>query len=127
MDRNELRRKALLAASSVVLAATLAACPTPSVDTADTASVDTAADTDTVDTDTVDSGDGSPDCTAIDLSDSEAYAECCGARAEWCEAEHGAGTDAANYCVYGPDYDGSTGCIPWGPPVPPRFRGALAA
>ncbi|MES2638668.1 MAG: hypothetical protein V4850_04280 [Myxococcota bacterium] len=123
MDRTELRRKALLAASSVVLAATLAACPTPSADTADTASVDTAADTDTVDTDT----DGSPDCTAIDMGDSEAWGACCTERAEWCAEAHGEGTDAANYCTYGPDYDGSTGCVPWGPPVPPRFRGALAA
>ncbi|MDP2304796.1 MAG: hypothetical protein Q8P18_02055 [Pseudomonadota bacterium] len=122
MDRALLRRKALFAAGSVVLAATLSACPTPKADSTDTASADTAADTDT------DVGDGSPDCTETDTAaDTAALVDCCSARAEWCEDAHGSGTDAASACTYGPDFDGSTGCIPWGPPVPPRFRGALTA
>lgn len=119
MDRDLIRRKALFAAGSVVLAATLAACPTPKP-YADTSVGDTALAT-------TETGDGGPDCSDVDLSDTGAYAECCGARTDWCEAEHGAGTDAANACIFGPDYDGSTGCIPWGPPVPPRFRGAVLA
>ena len=127
MDRTQLRRKALFAASSVVLAAALAACPTPKPDLDDTASVDTARTDTAADTDTV-VGDGSPDCTGLtDTAEAAAVGECCTARAEWCEEEHGSGTDAAGFCTYGPDYDGTTGCIPWGPPVPPRFRGALTA
>lgn len=124
MDRALLRRKALFAAGSVVLAATLTACPEPS-DLADTAARDTATDT-AADTD-ADTGDGRPDCSSIDMGDSEAWAACCEALSGWCADAFGATTEEASECTYGPDYDGSTGCIPWGPPVPPRFRGMAVA
>ncbi len=124
MDREAIRRKALLAAGSVVLAATLTACPHPSIELADTAArdADSAADTDPGET-----ADGRPDCSAIDMADTEAYAACCDALAGWCGEAYGADSEEATECIYGPDYDGSTGCIPWGPPVPPRFRSAAFA
>lgn len=122
MDRETLRRKALFAAGSVVLAAGLAACPTATP--GDTAAADTAA----VDADTAlaDTADDKPDCTGVDMGDPEAYAACCDGLAAWCADAHPGDEEAATACTYGPDYDGSTGCIPWGPPVPPRFRGAVA-
>ena len=124
MDRELLRRKALLAAGSVALAAGLAGCILPDDDAVagDTGKADTAL----ADTSGTDTSGGKPDCTEVYMSDTGAYAECCDALTAWCEAEHGSGTDAANECTYGPGYDGSTGCIPWGPPVSPRFRGAMA-
>jgi hypothetical protein len=79
---------------------------------------DTDADSDT-DTDT---GVDRPDCSVVDPA---LVAECCDDLATWC---YGAYTDPddINECIYGPGYDGSTGCIPWGPPAPPRYRGAVA-
>jgi hypothetical protein len=117
MDRSLLRRKALLAASSVALAAALAGCLPTGEDTADTAA---SGDTAVASTD-------APDCAGVDMSDTGAYTECCDALSAWCEDAHGDGTDDALDCIYGPGLDGSTGCIPWGPPVPPRFRGASVA
>jgi hypothetical protein len=113
MNRELIRRKALLAASSVVLAAGLAACPQPKVE--DTALADTSAETDT-DTDTA------PTCTEVAPSDTAEYFSCCDELRTWCDATHGVDTQAASDCTWGPGTDGSTGCIPWGPPVPPRMR-----
>ena len=79
---------------------------------------------DTASSDSAVASSDQPDCTGIDLADTGAYTECCDALSAWCQAAHGEGTDAAQACIYGPGLDGSTGCIPWGPPVPPRFRGA---
>lgn len=47
-------------------------------------------------------------------------AACCKHMKAVCAFEHVAGSEAYDECVFGPDFDGSTGCIPWGPPVPPR-------
>ncbi|MCB9679336.1 MAG: hypothetical protein H6737_29800 [Alphaproteobacteria bacterium] len=124
-DPRIIRRKALLSASSVVLALG-AGCvqhgtvPVVSnaispIDTGrvDTAALDTAVDTDAVPMD-------EPDCTlpGVDMF------PCCDERAAWCTQQH-ASVDAQNECLFGPGFDGSTGCIPWGPPAPPRM-GAYA-
>jgi hypothetical protein len=74
--------------------------------------------TGTTDSGTTDSGTASdaPDCT--DTTGAE-NVECCNALFEWCADEYALDSDAYSECVYGPGFDGSTGCIPWGPPVPP--------
>lgn len=54
----------------------------------------------------------------IDVAGDE-QSECCQELSRWCE-EH-APLEEQMDCVYGPDFDGSTGCIPWGPPVPPSM------
>jgi len=115
--RDILRRKALLAAASVVLALGTVACD-PSLLTNDDTKSDTA---DTA----LDSAVAEADEDCMGLS-SEATTTCCNARAVSCDVEFGADTEASDFCTYGPDYDGSTGCIPWGPPAPPVFRGAVA-
>ena len=61
------------------------------------------------------SGGAKPDCVALGLD----VTACCEALAAWCSEAVSAGTPEYDECVYGPGYDGSTGCIPWGPPVPP--------
>jgi len=112
-NQDILRRKALLAAASVVLALGAGGCaPSPSGGSADDSaapSTDTSADTSEVDN------------ACNDLS-AEETSTCCEARREACDAEFGEGTDAADECIFGADFSGSTGCIPWGPPVPPVFR-----
>ena len=119
-----IRRSALAAAGSVVLAAGLLACDPDEKDTADTASAvtdtDTSADTDTPDCtggdDTADTGPG--DCLGI--KDPETWAACCETLALWCNEQHPKDDTAALACLYGEDLSGEeTGCIPWGPPVPP--------
>ncbi len=129
-SRRELHRKALMAAGSVVLALGIGGCAGASAyevdddgffsgraadDTALSSADDTGSD--------CDGGDDVPDCLGID--DGEEWAACCSELAEWCAEEHPHNDDAMMACTYGEDFDGSTGCIPWGPPVPPRFRGAL--
>ena len=160
IDKDLLRRKALVAAGSVVLALGLGACTVPTkadtgasgdssptdtgkaADSDDTGSASGDTDTGAVDTDSgpVDTDSGGaetggkdtdtapvdtdtasakkPDCTIMDTG----IAACCEALSEWCNDAYGADRSAVDTCIYGPDYDGSTGCIPWGPPVPPAFR-----
>ena len=150
-DPAQIRQKALLAASTVVFAFSMPGCvPTtghPKTDTSgdsvsDTASADTStsdtstSDTSTSDTardtssgdtsthdssDTASTGDGRPDCTAVPAEDVN---ECCSALAEWCYAN--VAPEDRSDCYLGPDFDGSTGCSPWGPPAPPRLRQATA-
>ncbi|MCK6517541.1 hypothetical protein L6R46_21075 [Myxococcota bacterium] len=135
ISRALLRHKALLAASSVVLAMTAcvggdeaktddtqAVITDTSGDTQDSQPVDTdPADTNVTDTSVADTS-AQGDCNSVP---SEEVTECCDALRAACEAEHGAGTDAANECIFGEDFSGSTGCIPWGPPVPPKARRAF--
>lgn len=69
-------------------------------------------------TDAVASGDAhgaKPDCTAVPNSD------CCTALGVWCAAEFPTDTVAQNTCQFGPNFDSSTGCTPWGPPAPPAM------
>lgn len=125
ISRALLRHKALLAASSVVLAMT-ACVGGDEAKTDDTQAVitDTSGDTqDTqpVDTEVIDTS-AQGDCNSVPADE---VTECCDALRAACEAEHGVGTDAANECIFGEDFSGSTGCIPWGPPVPPKARRAL--
>ncbi len=149
-DRSHFRRHALFAARSVTLALALGACessrtlhPNDKEDTGtNTQDSDTLASTDETDapdetdavTDTVETDDtnpveetddtvpsGEPDCATDGLD----MVACCDARHAWCGEGFAADSEAYNDCVFGPGYDGSTGCIPWGPPVPPRAR-ALA-
>lgn len=113
----DVRRKALLAASSVVLALgsgcdlTVLDPPTqvvtqpPTLDTGETGDTGQLVDLD------------EPDCTqTADMG------ACCSERSTWCE-DQGFVDLAHSECVFGPGFDGSTGCIPWGPPVPPAFTG----
>jgi hypothetical protein len=118
-NRDIIRRKALSAAASVVLAFGAVACD-PSVLGGDSATDTSVADTDDTDTSGADTGE-----TCVGL-ENEALSDCCAELAATCNAEYGEGTEEASTCTYGPDYDGSTGCIPWGPPAPPRFREAVA-
>lgn len=60
--------------------------------------------------------DDPPDCT-----DTTDMAACCDELAEYCAGVYDPSTQDYLDCLYGPDFDGSTGCIPWGPPVPPRM------
>jgi hypothetical protein len=107
-----IRRQALAAAASVVLAFGLSGCGGDAKSgSVDSAGGDSDADTDT-DTDT----DAAPDCTLDDIDRDL----CCAELAAWCETTYGPDDfEAVSVCTFGPDYDGSTGCIPWGPPVPP--------
>lgn len=133
----QIRQRALLAASSVVLALNLPGCFEPVADKApyDTsAGADTSADTsdtstggdtstgaDTSGADTSTGGDTSggdtasarPDCTTVA---SEELGDCCLALYEWCQEHFTESTDQYE-CAYG-----DSGCIPWGPPAPPRLR-----
>lgn len=100
------RRLALHAAASVLMAFELAGCD----------------------------GETPPDCVAAadlaaqteGLTDEEILAaavdlgECCASLEDFCESAHPSSNRAYETCVFGPDVDGSTGCIPWGPPVPPK-------
>ena len=177
LRREEIRRKALTAASSVVLAFSLGACVTKDPveeSDPDTATVDIPGDDggtdgggtdgggtddggtddggtddggtddggtddggtddggsddggsddggsdDGDDTGTIDTGmAAAPDCTSVP---SDEVALCCSELAEWCTELYDDFGDEFNDCLYGPDFDGSTGCSPWGPPVPPRAR-----
>lgn len=127
ISRALLRHKALLAASSVVLAMTACVGEAKTDDTqsvvTDTSGGDTtdSQDTNVTDTSVADTS-AQGDCNGLPA---EEVASCCEALKIACEAEHGVGTEAANECLYGEDFSGSTGCIPWGPPVPSRARRAL--
>lgn len=133
LSRAEVHRRALLAAAAVALGtsscgeATLA---TPSSadaqagsDAAEVvASPDAAGDasavTDAEDATTAVDASGKPDCSAVAAAD---LAACCDKLRAWCDAALGVGTEAANTCHYGPGFDASTGCTPWGPPAPPAW------
>lgn len=146
MDRQELRRKALVAAASVTLAfgcrdggkvvepvdtdagvvdsALVDTNPVDTIDTVDPVdtpadTVDTPSDTDraVVDTDPEVTPPARPDCVALGLD----LTACCDTLREWCGQHVAEGTPAYDDCVFGPGFDGSTGCIPWGPPVPPAL------
>lgn len=100
--------------------ATADAADTASADaaTADAVSADASADADA--TSCAPLGDGEPDCKA--LQGEPSWATCCDDHLAYCVALHGADTPATNDCHFGPDFSGQcTGCIPWGPPAPPRF------
>lgn len=66
-------------------------------------------------------GDGvgaKPNCAALQLD----IGPCCELLSAWCGSAFGAASQQEiQDCTYGPNYDGSTGCIPWGPPAPPAF------
>ena len=135
ISRALLRHKALLAASSVVLAMT-ACVGGDEAKTDDTQAVitDTSGDSqDSQPRDTDPADTTVPDTTVADTSaqgdcnsvPTEEVTECCVALRAACEAEHRAGTDAASECIFREDFSGSTGCIPWGPPGPPGARRAL--
>lgn len=112
--KTTIRRKALLAASSVVLA--LQGCEDWTLLIQhDCDEEDAATATDLPEDTGVDEELLEPDC--VDAQDMFA---CCEERRLWCEEESGLFQSVDN-CVFGPGFDGSTGCIPWGPPAPPRF------
>lgn len=109
-DTNQLHAKALAAASSVVLALGLTAC-------------DLGSEYGTAAADTADTGTCEVDETwlSCESADPDALIDCCQKLAKVCLALHPIDQEAQSACTYGPDYDGSTGCIPWGPPVPPAL------
>lgn len=150
---HDLRHKALFAASTVALAfhvgcadagktvvtdtstspdtdATLTDSDDAIVDSdahtdpdSDTQTAETDADTDHTDA-VVDTNLPRPDC-AID-TDGVIDFDCCDDLAAWCAATYAGDLDAENTCIWGEGFDGSTGCIPWGPPAPPAARRRLA-
>ncbi|MBM4345844.1 MAG: hypothetical protein FJ100_20930 [Deltaproteobacteria bacterium] len=67
---------------------------------------------------------GKPDCTKAQQAGN--WAACCESLRQWCEAAFGAGSQASNECTFGQNFDGSTGCTPWGPPAPPPWPGTVA-
>ena len=121
-----LRHKALAAAASVVLAlgsgCRAVASTDPDTDrVVDTEVSDTdVADTDVADTDVADTDPADTDAAAPDCVNAADVGACCMELATWCDLAYAGDPDAINECVYGPNYDGSTGCIPWGPPTPPE-------
>ncbi len=157
-ESSDIHRKALVAASSVVLAMGLGACARAPVESNDKpgaitdagefgatadppgettdgttgsttdsttdhggtgGSTGTVSTTETTSTRPGDDGgttSEAPDCT---ISPPEELVLCCEDLMAWCtDAFDPASTEWAD-CVYGPGFDGSTGCIPWGPAVPP--------
>lgn len=117
-----LRKKALYAAASVVMAFGLGCNERDDDDEGSTDSGDT---TDVGADGSGDDGAGTggddgagtpPDCTQA-----PDRATCCEELAEWCADAFSADTDEGVECLHGSDFDGSTGCIPWGPPVPPAM------
>lgn len=138
----DIRSRALHAAATVVLALGASGCfkPTETESPADdstTHSDDTSAHSDDTSVATDDSTGGdsseSTDDTSVATDDSSNpitgpdcnnaadVTACCEERNAWCGEQYTAGSEEYNTCVFGPNYDGSTGCIPWGPPVPPRL------
>ncbi len=67
---------------------------------------------------------GKPDCTKAQQGGN--WAQCCDELRAWCDAAFGQGSLASNECTFGKNFDGSTGCTPWGPPAPPPWPEALA-
>ncbi len=62
---------------------------------------------------------GEPDCKDKTSAD---RGKCCDERMKWCKAQFPTDQNAYNDCYYGPNFSAKcTGCIPWGPPAPPRF------
>lgn len=139
----DIRSRALHAAATVVLALGAPGCFKPTTteapaddstansadDSAGDDSSPAADDTSTTTDDTSMAADDTsppadtaePDCTtAADVM------ACCEARSAWCGEQFAEGSEAYNTCVFGPNFDGSTGCIPWGPPVPPKLTRAMA-
>lgn len=130
-----LRRKALAAAASVVLAFSSAGCATDKPESDGdidlTETVGPASDLDSGGAGTTDSGDGATTtsedtgafsedgASCVGLSPEETVA-CCSDLMAWCADAYPDDGDALNECVFGADFDGSTGCVPWGPPVPPQ-------
>ena len=141
--QDNLRRKALTAASSVVLAFGIGACVTKSPEDEDTddqtysaieddgggeggeagsgsetgdSGTGSGEDTGSDDTGLEDTGTpGAPDCTDVA---SEERGECCDALMDWCYELYGDDEEALYDCAWGDE----SGCSPWGPPVPPRAR-----
>lgn len=127
-----LHRKSLATAATVVLAVSSgcrssgpgAVSDDPDTDLTDLGGVgspdDGARDTGARDTGAPDTGgpDSAPPESCVGAEDLVA---CCEALEAWCASAHD--LDSADYtsCIYGPDFDGSTGCLAWGPPAPPAM------
>lgn len=123
MDRKLFHQKGLIAAASVALAFS-SGCGEKDTDTPDDTGP-TVTDTGTPADDTSDTSDtsdttdtsGAPDCTEVEA---DLVMECCEELAMWCYEQYGDfNSEEYEECYFGPDFDGSTGCIAWGPPVPP--------
>lgn len=117
--REELRRKALLSAGSVVLALGLGACG-PKAPSAEAAGGGEAASPARAEAQAVEPAEEAESCDDIAWQE---VSSCCEELRARCSERHGDGGQGWVDCAFGPDMDGSTGCTPWGPPVPPRFTG----
>ena len=104
-DRDLIRRRALAAASSVVLAAGLAACDLDLGLSDPYTDADTAADTAAADTDCYSDGDDHPG-VCVGLEGGEEWATCCEALYAWCEETHSGDADAIVECTYGAEMTG---------------------
>ena len=69
-----------------------------------------------------DGGGAKPDCKT--RTGQATSPSCCELLSNWCEANFPPGSKEANDCYFGPNFDGSTGCVPWGPPAPPAMDSA---
>ena len=123
MTQDELRRKALVAAASVVLAfgpgcAAHSGAVEPAAE--EPGAVEPAAEERLA----APSGEVQPsaDPNSPPQCDNLSVSDCCDARKAWCSAQMDPGSESYTECVYGLGADGSTGCVPWGPAAPPRAR-----
>lgn len=99
------------------------AAQTDTAQATDTAQNETAEQTDTANAADAaqDVAGGKPLCVATPND-----GQCCLHLGEWClqQFPDDADYEARAQCQYGPNYDASTGCSPWGPPAPPAFAPA---
>lgn len=102
-------------AEAIADGAAVADAPADAVATVDAAATETVAAAD---------GGGKPDCSNAQQGGN--WAQCCEALRAWCDAAFGAGSKASTECQFGPNFDGSTGCTPWGPPAPPAWSDRVA-
>jgi bacillopeptidase F (M6 metalloprotease family) len=132
MTSLEIRQKALLAASTVVLA--LSACrgiPQDGypIDEDDTAlaqvEADTEANTDAEQSDTAADSGAKPNCNDELTSDRDAWSDCCADLKAWCEDRFDSERLQSD-CQFDDGSEEGTGCVPWGPPVPPKAGRSLA-
>ncbi len=96
-------------------------------DTGDRDTGKDSADTGKEDTGKEDTGqDDTGSTEAPSCLETEDLAACCEELSTWCADAYPDDTDEYNVCYYGEDFSGSTGCVPWGPPVPPKSQRSLA-
>jgi hypothetical protein len=125
-DRSLYRRQALHAAASVALAFS-AGCaggkttvPTPQADPSGPGSV--AAETPAPATATLEARISAIRAPFQEICGPKGEGRaCCDALRDACSEDFDEQSVELGQCLYGPGTDGSHGCTPWGPPVPPAM------